>query len=126
MFEAHNSPTSAIAFSLDSQLLASASFNDKTVNISDPARGMNRQTFVGYTEGITPVAFSLDGKLLASASLDNTVNLWDPTTGRVKGGLITRSSDTPIVFSPDGNLLACAVDALTPSSRLADKGEVDL
>ncbi|KFZ11042.1 hypothetical protein V502_07775 [Pseudogymnoascus sp. VKM F-4520 (FW-2644)] len=126
-FKVYNRRISAIAFSPDSQLLASASFDDNAVNIWDLVRGKERQTFVGHTEGITSVAFSPDGKLLASASYDKMVKLWDPSTGRAQGMIVGRSEfETPIAFSPDGNLLAFAADALTPSGSLANKGTVEL
>lgn len=36
----------------------------------------------GHTEDVTAVAFSQDGSLLASASFDQTIRLWNPTTGQ--------------------------------------------
>src|SRR5437588_124684 len=36
----------------------------------------------GHTQGITSLSFSPDGNLLASASNDNTIKIWDVTTGR--------------------------------------------
>ena len=40
-----------------------------------------RDTLKGHTYQVTTVAFSPDGKTLASGSCDQTIKLWDITTG---------------------------------------------
>src|SRR5438132_8870524 len=73
-----------------------------------------RDTLAGHTEFVASVAFSPDGKTLASGSADDTIKLWDVTTGKekatLKGGLglgIVAS----VAFSPDGKTLAASVFA---------------
>ena len=66
----------AVAFSPEEHLLASASF-DKTVRLWNPATGQPvGHPPTGHTGEVRAVAFSPDGHLLASASEDGTVRLW--------------------------------------------------
>jgi WD40 repeat protein len=78
--EGHTSSVWAVAFSHDSQLLASAS-GDETVRLWNPATGDELRTLEGHTDAVWAVAFSHDSQLLASASDDETVRLWNPATG---------------------------------------------
>src|SRR6266699_2209048 len=66
-------------------------------------------TYHGHTSIITGVAWSPDGKRIASASQDETVQVWDATTGK---RLLTYQGHTSIVtavaWSPDGVHIASA------------------
>src|SRR6266849_1082838 len=61
----------------------------------------------GHSQNVTSVSFSPDGKTLASGSYDNTVKLWDVSTGAELRTLEGLSQNvTSVSFSPDGKTLA--------------------
>ena len=67
------------------------------------------QKLEGHTSEVNAVAFSQDGSLLASASDDQTVRLWNPTTGQEVQKLEGHTSRVnAVAFSQDGSLLASA------------------
>ena len=106
--EGHSDAVSAVAFSADGQLLASASY-DKTVRLWNPATGEQVQKLEGHSGPVRTVAFSADGQLLASAYYDGTVRLWNPATGEQVQKLEGHNDwVNAVAFSADGQLLASA------------------
>lgn len=116
--DGHSSSVFAVAFSPDSQLVASAS-DDYTIWLWDSTTGTKIQhgTLEGHVGSVLAVAF-LPDKLIASASRDCTMRLWDITTETpreiFKADL---GSLWAVAFSPDGKVIATASDNYTVQLR---------
>ena len=102
----HDLTIRAVAFSLDGNLLATASA-DNTAVIWNLGSGERTQVFQGHTATIRAVIFSPNGKVLATGGLDESVKLWD-----VQKGTLLRSLDDQgatvehLAYFRDGSRLA--------------------
>ena len=64
-------------------------------------------TFYGHTSPVQIVSFSPNGRRIASAGDDNTIKLWDSTTGEELRTLVGHAGPvTSVSFSPDGQFIA--------------------
>jgi WD40 repeat protein len=100
------------------------------------ARGwiMHSLILEGHTDIVTAVAFSPDGQFIVSGSHDNTVSMWDATTGTGRHIMHGHTSSvTSIAFSPDGQFIVSGShdntvrvwDATTGTERHVMSGHED-
>ncbi|NWJ95119.1 MAG: hypothetical protein HXX20_04985, partial [Chloroflexi bacterium] len=67
----------------------------------------NTATLTGHSDTVISVAYSPDGKTLASGSDDNSIKLWETSTGKLLNTLTGHSSYVwSVAYSPDGKTLA--------------------
>ncbi|KAI4157032.1 MAG: hypothetical protein LQ342_008546 [Letrouitia transgressa] len=108
VFEDHNSPVYAVAFSLDDKLLASVS-DDKVVRLWDLEIGASPTLLIGHKSGFRSLACSHDGRTIASGSYDKTTKLWDVNTSTCLHTLLGHEAAvSSLSFSSDDKLLASA------------------
>jgi WD40 repeat protein len=101
--------TTALAFSPDGALLASAGFPEHYVRLWNLGAGRVCRLFNGDSRPVNSIAFSRDGSLLASAGNDGMLGAWTVATGRRPVSLDGQAMILRrVAFSADGQTLALA------------------
>jgi len=120
--QGHSSSVYTVSFSPDGKIIASGS-SDNTVKLWETGSGSLLRTLKGHSNSVSAVSFSPDGKIIASGSgeritigsgvriatgsSDNTVKLWEASSGKLLRTLEGHSSDVfAVSFSPDGKIIA--------------------
>ncbi len=122
----HTDTVLGLDFSPDGRMLASASI-DKTIILWDTATWRPIRRLIGHRDWVVKIKFSPDGRTLLSSSgnfvadllpvpllgrsTDNSLRLWDVTTGQEirrlsENGGVHKAPIAGIAFSPDGSLIA--------------------
>lgn len=107
----HETIVRYLVFSPDGRTIASLSRDDGIVRTWDAATGRQLCRFSGPSTATRQLSF-IGNQTLLTVDNDNTVQLWDITSGherhRFKGGKSHRDSDCCVAAAPAGNLLAVA------------------
>jgi len=125
--DAGGSATSAVAFSPDGRLIATAT---SRLRLFDTATGEMLHDIKG-TSPIASIAWSPDAALVATADADRSVRLYETGTGALRGTLPGHAGRVQAVaFAQDGRTLASAAEGsnavrLWDTARLAPAGQLD-
>ena len=106
----HTDWVTAVAFSPNGQLLATADRNGG-ISIWDPDNAQELFTLAGHKSAVTSLSWRSDSKLLASSSEDGRIKLWEMQEGKQAKSWTAHDPGVLCVsYSPDGHLVTCGRD----------------
>ncbi|XP_071849132.1 notchless protein homolog 1-like [Apostichopus japonicus] len=102
----HQQLINEVAFSPDTRLIASASF-DKSVKLWDGRTGKFLASLRGHVNRVYQVSWAADSRLICSGSSDSTLKVWDVKKGKILLDLPGHADEVYAVdWSPDGQRVA--------------------
>jgi WD40 repeat protein len=101
----HKGRVYAVAFSKDSQALASGG-SGGAVRIWDVYSGNQLQALSGGSKSVSSLAFSPDGKWLACGNRDGTLRTWSVESWKASHTWAHPDQVSSVAFNPDGKVLA--------------------
>jgi hypothetical protein len=106
----HTDWVTAVAFSPNGQMLASADRNGG-ISIWDPDTAQELFTLAGHKSAVTALSWRADSKLLASCSEDGSAKLWEMQEGKqAKNWTAHDKGALWISYCRDGRLVTCGRD----------------
>jgi WD40 repeat protein len=96
---------SHVAFDPSGDRLALASW-DSAITVLNVATDKPALELVGNTRGVNGVAYSPDGRYIATTSIDDTMRVWNATTGQLMQVDHDETNPSSPSFNPDGQTLA--------------------
>ena len=96
----------AVVFLSDRQIITAG--QDKNIKIIDIASGKIVKTLTGHTNLVHTLAIAPAIDLLVSGSYDNSVNLWQISTGKLRLSLKHDDKVLGVAISPDGKQVVSA------------------
>jgi WD40 repeat protein/uncharacterized caspase-like protein len=128
----HLSGVSSVAFSPDGKVLASGRGNlqwikgngdtiegwefptgrDDVIKLREVETGRELPSLKGHSGRIIALTFIAEGKVVASGSSDNSIRLWDATTGRSLASLVALNRGDWLVVAPDGRFDTTNLDEI--------------
>lgn len=106
VLEGHKLPVTALAFSPDSRVLATGSW-DLSLKLWDWQNGRPLKSLEGNYAGITTVSISRDGKKLVTGGKERFLRLWNLQSGELEKSSFTHSNWVfSAALSPDNKVVA--------------------
>jgi WD40 repeat protein len=94
-----------IAFSPDSQLLASVPDRYATRLWQMDEGKVSHNLLTAFTDAVSSLAFSPDSTTLATGHYDGSIRLWNVSSGDLIRSMNSEGAVSGVAFSPDGSLL---------------------